>query len=265
MSLKDIFSRKKEDSGEISDFLNSLVGKVKKLSGKVASDIMLPRVDVVTAWLGQPINEFLDVLKENKYSRYPVWKEKLDNIVGILYFKDFVNYLKSSENQTTFEKETLTEDMVREPFFIPESKKIESLLKEFQSKKVHLAVVLDEYGGFAGIVTLEDIIELIVGDIQDEYDTEMASIKKITESIYEVAARATLEEVEEALKLNFSRYKEDIDTIGGVVYNILERVPMIGEEVEIDGLIYQILKKEGNKILTLKIKIPPKNTSDHED
>jgi CBS domain containing-hemolysin-like protein len=248
----------------LSDFLSYMLGRIKKLAEKVASDIMIPRVDVTTLYIGQPLEEVVEIIKEQGFSRFPVWKDKLDNIVGILYVKDLLYQMENGEKGLALREKEISENMLRKSFYIPESKKIESLLKEFQSKKVHLAVVLDEYGGFSGIVTLEDIIEVITGDIQDEYDFETADIRKIDDNSYEIDARASLEELEEELKLDFSEYTEEIDTLGGLIYNTLERVPRIGESIEINGVSYQIVRKEGNKILSIKAVIPPSYSEKNE-
>ena len=258
MKLRNLFAGKKDeaDPSSLSAFLHQMLLGVKKLGEKVATDIMIPRVDVTTIYLGQPLEEVIGSMREHGYSRFPVWKEKLDNVVGVLYAKDLLYRLEKDQEYSTIKRKVISEDMLREPFFIPESKKIESLLKEFKSKKVHMAIVLDEYGGFSGVVTLENIIEIIIGDIQDEYDFEQEEIKKITDNIYEVDARTLLEDLEEGLGLNFGEHKEEIDTLGGLIYNTLEHVPQMGEEMEINKVLYQVIRTEGNKILSIKLKLP---------
>jgi len=266
MSLKSFFKKnKKNDTPPLSPFLNHILLRINKLVEKVASDIMIPRVDAVTLHIGQPLEEALEIIRKNGHSRFPVWKDKLDNIVGILYLKDILYQIQKKDEKLVLSEEKITQSMLRESFFIPESKKVESLLKEFQAKKIHMAVVIDEYGGFSGIVTLEDVLEVIIGDIQDEYDFEEVSIKKINEEVYEVDARTSLEELEETLAIDFGEYKEEIDTIGGLIYNRIERVPKIGEEIKIDHIVYQVIKKEGNKILTLKLKLMPQDNDDHRE
>ncbi len=263
MKIKDLFSSKKGDpdsENSLSPFLSQMLKGVGKLGEKVATDIMIPRVDSITLQFDQPIAEVIEIMKNNGFSRFPVWKDKLDNIVGILYVKDLLyRFKQTNEDSTVIKDKVIKEEMLRKPFFVPESKKVESLLKEFQSKKVHIAVVLDEYGGFSGIVTLEDIIEIIIGDIQDEYDFEQDDIRKITDNMYEIDARIALDELEEKLNLDFSDYKNEVDTLGGLLYNEVERVPSIGEEVSIKNNIYQVAKKEGTKILVIKLKIPVVN------
>jgi CBS domain containing-hemolysin-like protein len=261
MSFKDLFKHKKQEETQVilSDFLNSMTGGIRKISEKVASDIMIPRVDVSAVNVGMTLDDVVDVVKKDGYSRFPVWEEKLDNVVGILYVKDLFFQLNVQEENLVLKKDRhLSRTMVREAFFIPETKKIESLLKEFLKKKVHLAIVLDEYGGFSGIVTLEDIIELITGEIHDEYDNVEVEIKKISELVYEILSRTDLETIEETLGIDYSAYKEEIDTIGGLIYNKLERVPRLNEEIEIDHILYQIIRKEGNKILILRVTFPEK-------
>lgn len=265
MGLKSFFGLKKDDEpSSLSDFLTLTIGRVEKLGQKVASEIMIPRVDATALSIGQPFSKVIEIMKDKGYSRFPVWKDKLDNIVGVLYVKDLLYRMSPDGSCVALKEEVINEDMLRESFFIPESKKVESLLKEFQTKKVHMAVVLDEYGGFSGIVTLEDIIEVIVGDIQDEYDSETADIREMEENIYELDARTALDELEEQLGLDFTDYKEEIDTIGGLIYNTLERIPSIGEHVEINGDSYQVIKKEGNKILSLKASISPRQKEEDE-
>lgn len=257
MGLKKLLGMQKEEpEPSLSDFLNYMIRRVKKLGEKEASDIMIPRVDATTLSIGQPLSEVIEIIKEKGYSRFPVWKEKLDNIVGILYVKDLLYALNTENNNISLTDKEISEKMLRQSFFIPETKQLESLLSEFQLKKVHMAVVLDEYGGFSGIVTLEDIIEVITGDIQDEYDSEAAEIKKVSERVFQIDARASLDDLEESLGVDYSEFKEEIDTLGGLIYNTLERIPQIGEEVEINCVVYQITKKEGNKLLSIKAKFP---------
>lgn len=244
---------------KVSESSTLMIYNIKKLNNKVASDIMIPRVDVVYFYIGQPLEEVVKIINSEGYSRYPVWKDKIDNIVGVLYVKDIFYHLKKINSELTIKKSRLEEDMIREAIFIPETKKIGSLLQEFKTKKVHMAIVLDEFGGFSGIVTLEDIIEIIMGDIQDEYDEEMEPIKEIGKNTYDVDARLSLEDLEERLGLDFSSYKEDVDTISGLIYNVTEKVPKIGEEIEINKVKYQVIRKEGNKIIRLKITIPNKD------
>lgn len=265
MIFKKLFTKqKKSENLELSPFLTAMTTRIKKLGEKIASDIMIPRVDTSTIHIGQPIHEVIEMIKDEGYSRLPVWKDNLDNIVGVLYVKDLFYRLEAENSSLIFKEGIISEKFLRDPFLIPESKKVESLLKEFQSNKVHLAVVLDEYGGFSGIITLEDILEIITGDIQDEYDSETADIRKISDTLYELDSRTGLEEVEEALGISYTAYKEEIDTVGGLIYNNLERVPRIGEEILIDGIRYKITKKEGNKILSLKVEIPPQTKEDEE-
>ncbi len=257
MKLKELFGNKKEDpdSSHLSSFLKHMIKGVEKLAEKVATDIMIPRVDTTTIQLNQPIKEVVKVMKAIGFSRYPVWEEKLDNIIGVLYVKDILYRLNSKGEAHLLKENSLTENMIRKPFFIPETKKVESLLKEFLKKKVHLAIVIDEHGGFSGIVTLENIVEIIIGDIQDEYDFEQEPILKVTDNMYEIDARTLLEDLEEALKIDFSNYKGEIDTLGGLIYNLFDRVPSIGEQKVLDDITYIVTNTEGTKIKNIKIKL----------
>ncbi|HOJ49763.1 MAG TPA: hemolysin family protein [Spirochaetota bacterium] len=254
MKLSDLFKKREK----FSESLEIMIENIKKLKNKIASDIMIPRVDVISFSIGQKIESVIKTINSEGYSRYPVWKEKIDNIIGVLYVKDIFFHLSKSEDNLTIKKKVIEEDMIREALFIPETKKIESLLQDFKSKKVHMAIVLDEFGGFSGIVTLEDIIEIITGEIQDEYDEEIEPIREIEKNVYDIDARLTLEEIEEKLGLNFDDYKENVDTISGLIYNVIEKVPKIGEGIEINNVKYQITKKEGNKIIRLKLTITKK-------
>lgn len=246
---------RKHNKNVLSPFQTAMIHQIKKMSQKEAMDIMTPRVDVVSFHLGDSLDEILKTIRQHGFSRYPVWQDKIDDVLGILYVKDLLYYISSVKNSDNTSL-VLDKSILRNPFFIPESKYVESLLSEFQSQKVHMAIVLDEYGGFSGIVTLEDIIELIVGDIQDEHDRELPDILKLSDHIYIVDGRTSLEELSEKFNIDYSEYTDDLDSLGGLIYSQFDRIPTVGERIEINNITYQVHKLEKNKIISIKIWFP---------
>jgi CBS domain containing-hemolysin-like protein len=173
-----------------------------------------------------------------------VYKDTIDNVVGILYVKDLLQY-RGADEEVDIEK------IIRRPYFVPESKKLDSLLREFKRRKVHIAVAVDEYGGVSGIVCLEDIIEEIVGDIQDEFDNEVEDILEIGENTYLCDARVDIEDLNEKLSLELP--EEDFDTLGGFVFDLFGKIPVKYEKVSWKGSDFIIQEMDGHKIRTVKL------------
>ena len=175
-----------------------------------------------------PILEALDVILKAGHSRIPVYKNSVDNIVGILYAKDLLRFLRDGRTDTPLSK------TLRPAYFIPESKKVDELLQELQQRKVHMAIVVDEYGGTAGLVTIEDLLEEIVGEIQDEYDAEEPTVEEVNEHEYLFDARVQLDEANKLLGVELP--SEGGDTLGGFIYSQLGKVPTVGDRVEFENV-----------------------------
>ncbi len=227
-------------NGEAKDMIRGIV----ELSETTVKEVMVPRIDVVFVSLDMPMKDLLERVAECGHSRVPVFKETIDNVVGVLYVKDLMRSLVKNE-------EINIEKIIRNPYFVPESKRIDSLLREFKRKRVHIAVAVDEYGGVSGIVCLEDIIEEIIGDIQDEFDNESEDILTIGEGVYLVDTRINIEDLNEQPDLQLP--EEDFDTLGGFVFDLFGKIPVRYEKVSYKGADFIIQNMDGHKIKTVKI------------
>jgi CBS domain containing-hemolysin-like protein len=206
---------------------------------------MVPRISIVAVEAETSLLEALDVIIEAGHSRIPVYRDNIDNIVGVLYAKDLLAYLRDGQVEVPLC------DILREPYFIPESKHVDELLQELQQRKVHIAIVVDEYGGTAGVVTIEDLIEEIVGEIQDEYDREEPFIEHISEDEIIFNARIDLDDVNHLMSLNLPT--ERGDTLGGLVFSELGKIPAPGDRVQIDGVTIVVLAVVGRRIKKVRV------------
>ena len=208
-------------------------------------DIMIPRSQIVALEIDQPVDEFLPILIETKHSRYPVVNEDKDHVEGILLAKDLLEALYHNPQQIDLR------DYLRPAVIVPESKKVDSLLKEFRDNRYHMAIVVDEYGGVSGLVTIEDILEIIVGEIEDEHDDEETDIKPIGKSTYLVKALTELEDFNDYFG---SQLDEDIaDTIGGYVLHGFGHMPDIGETLTTDGFVFKVTMADSRRIHQLQV------------
>lgn len=213
--------------------------------------IMIPRNLIVAIDFNSNLQEILNIFVEEGYSRIPVYKASIDDIVGIIYAKDLLKITK--ECNVSYYNFNLNQ-ILREPIFVLEDDKIDLVLKTMQKKKVHIAIVLDEFGGTAGIVSIEDILEEIVGEIQDEFDEEVPLISKISNNEYEVLATATIDEINDWLSLSLPK-TQDYETIGGFVYYHTGKIPEVREKIEYQNISIIILQRTNRNIQKLKIKI----------
>lgn len=214
-------------------------------------DIMIPRAQMKTIDIDESVEQFLPGMLESAHSRFPVISEDKDHIEGILLAKDLLEYAFIPGK--AFE----LKDVLRQAVIVPESKRVDVLLKEFRQKRYHMAIVVDEYGGVSGLVTIEDILELIVGEIEDEHDTdenESDNIRPLNKHTYSVKALTDLDDFNEFFETNFN--EEEADTIGGIVLKAFGHMPMTDEEVEIEGHIFKITNSDKRRILQLKVTLP---------
>ena len=199
---------------------------------------------MVTLPATSTLDEAIDTVIEEGHSRIPVYEDRIDEIVGILYAKDLLPFLKGS-----VEERPSVRSILRTPVFVPESMTVDDLLHELQRRKVHLAIVLDEYGGTAGLVTIEDLLEEIVGEIQDEYDEEEPMIVQLTEDEARVDGRASVDDLEELFDTSLGLEDEDeYDTIGGLIYHRIGGVPKPGDRVQTDGLTLTVETTNGKRV-----------------
>ncbi|MBN2051110.1 MAG: HlyC/CorC family transporter [Spirochaetales bacterium] len=221
-----------------------MIRGIVELSETTVKEIMVPRIDVVFVSKNTPIKEMLETLIECGHSRVPVYEDTIDNVIGMLYVKDFLGFILRDEPIEIAQ-------IIRKPYFVPESKRLDSLLREFKRRRVHIAVAVDEYGGVSGVVCMEDIIEEIVGEIQDEFDNEDESVLEIGEGVYLCDARINLEELHD--KTNLSLPTEEFDTLGGFVFGLLGKIPVKFEKVRYQDIDFIVQEVEGHKIKTIKI------------
>ncbi len=204
-------------------------------------EVMTPEPDITAVEASTKLDEVLDLLLKHGYSRIPVYKENLDEIVGIVYAKDVLRQIHSGRNG----KKTV-KDLARKAYFVPESKRVAELLKEMQQEQVHVAIVVDEFGAVAGLVTLEDLLEEIVGEIADEYDRAEPQVEPAGDGKFLVNARMPVDELSELLDVELP--DEEWDTVGGLMMGLLGRLPSQGEEVELGGLKFTAERVKGRRI-----------------
>jgi len=218
------------EQGTIEAEEEQMIGAVLELGERRVHEVMVPRTDIVALAVDASLDETVDTIVSVGHSRIPVYEDAIDNIVGILYAKDLLPYLKGQDRAPDLRK------MLRAPLFVPESMLVDDLLHSLQRRKVHIAVVLDEYGGTAGLVTIEDLIEEIVGEIQDEYDTEEPMIVKLSENEARVDGRANIDDLVDHFEINLNgEDREEYDTVGGLIYHRIGGIPKVGDKVDIDG------------------------------
>ena len=237
-----------DNEGEpLEEFEVRMIRGVVELDTTIAREIMVPRVDVEAVEIGTPISDVVDRMIDSGHSRLPVYRESLDNVEGLVYARDLLKILNDPSDESTM----LIEEMLREPLFIPETKTLEELLTEFQETQIHIAIVIDEYGGVEGIVTIEDLLEEIVGEIQDEFDYGEPEIEKVADNEYIMDARASLDDLRDRLDVVVEA--DGFDTVGGLVYQRLGKIPTIGEKVTHDGLTIEVVSTVGRRLKMLKV------------
>jgi CBS domain containing-hemolysin-like protein len=245
--------------GEMSKKLESLesdqqemIRGVLELPDTTVKEVMVPRIDAVFLPVDVPRDELLSTIIESGHSRFPVYEDTIDNVVGILYVKDLLSIVVKDDSLDI-------RGLLRKPFFVPHSKHIDELLRELRRRKVHIAVAVDEYGGVSGIISMEDIIEEIIGDIQDEFDNEKEDILKLGEDSWLCDARINLEDLSEEIGVELP--VEDFDTLGGFVFDLLGKIPVKYEKAVYENIDFIIQDMEGHKINTVKIVKKQENPS----
>ena len=238
--------------GIIEEDEKEMIHSIVTLGETNAKEVMTPRTSMLAFEGTKTINEVWDEILENGFSRIPVYNETIDDIVGILYVKDLMEHIKNGDLNSPIS------EFVRTPYYVPETKSIIEILKEFRTLKVHIAMVLDEYGGVVGLVTIEDLIEEIVGEIRDEYDDEEDSFyKKIADNEYEVDAMTDIETINKDLELELP-ISEDYESLGGLIVTTLGRICNVGDEIEIDNIHLKVLEVDKMRVSKVFIKIMEK-------
>ncbi|MBQ2879503.1 MAG: HlyC/CorC family transporter [Anaerotignum sp.] len=255
------------DNGSIDENEKEMINNIFELGNLSAGSIATHRTDIVAVPLDATLEDIKSVTEEEKYSRIVVYDDNIDNIVGVYHVKDMVKYILADVTRVE-EGNFHLEDLLMEPYFVPFSKKVDELLEEMQLEKVHMAIVIDEYGGTAGIVTMEDIMEEIFGNIFDEYDEEEEEdIMQVEENVYRINGSTDLQDVEEQLEVEFEEH-EDYDTLGGYLIGRLGRIPEDDEmiEMELHGWLFRVEIFEEKRILkVLASKLPDVTEMTAED
>jgi CBS domain containing-hemolysin-like protein len=234
-----------EEEGVIEEKEREMIHSIFEFGDTVVREVMRPRVDIVAAPAEATVNGAIGLMAEHGHSRLPVFEGTIDHIVGVVYMRDLIPALRQGRLD-------LPVSEVRRPaFFVPETKKVDELFKEMQQRKVSMAIVLDEFGGTAGLVTVEDLLEEIVGEIQDEYDLEEKPIQLLDANTALVNARIHVEEINELLGTRLPQ--EDVDTVAGLVYSLFGRVPSQGEQVTLPGVELKVEKTLGQRITRVRI------------
>ncbi|HEY8391267.1 MAG TPA: hemolysin family protein [Capillibacterium sp.] len=235
-----------EEKGTIDESEKEMINNIFEFDNKIVEDIMTHRTEIVGIPITASLQEVIELINQYKYTRFPVYEDNLDKIVGILNIKDLIRLVEHQNRDFRLEK------IIRKPYFVPTSKKIDELFKELQAKKTHMAVAIDEYGGTAGIITIEDLIEEIVGNILDEYDEEEKEFEKVEENTYLINGKTSLERVKDLLEVDFPT--EDYDTLNGFLIGQLGRIPDEKETpvVEFNGIVFKVEKITERRISRVK-------------
>jgi putative hemolysin len=221
-----------------------MIHAVIELGDRRVHEVMVPRIAIAAVSASATFDEAIETIVEHGHSRLPVYEESIDEVLGILYAKDLLPFLRESAGPPPDIK-----NLLRAPVYIPESMTVDDLLHEFQRRKVHIAIVLDEYGGTAGLVTIEDLLEEIVGEIQDEYDEEEPMVVRLSDDEARVDGRASVDDLSELFDTNLGLEDEDeYDTVGGLIYHRIGGVPSPGDRVDVDGLILTVETTDGRRV-----------------
>jgi putative hemolysin len=240
-----------EENGVLNETEKEMIDGIFEFDNTLAKEIMTPRTNVFTINIDTPVQELIDAVLEEQYSRIPVYEEETDNIIGILFMKDIFSALRKKHAE-----EINIKELLRPAYFVPETKNIDILFRELQKSKNHMAILIDEYGGFSGIVTIEDLIEEVMGNIFDEFDEDYESseyINKIDNNTYMVNGMVSIDEINETLDIELP--SEHFDTIGGFVIDLLGSIPKENEEhiVEYENLVIKVEKINEKRIELVKI------------
>ena len=234
-----------EEEGILNESEGDMLQSIFDFGDTIVREVMVPRTDMVCCPADATLSGFLELIIRSGHSRVPLFEGSTDKIVGVVYAKDLLRSWGAND-------ETLTlTDVMRTPYFIPETKRIDDLLKDFRTRRVHMAIAVDEYGGTSGLITIEDLLEEIVGDIQDEYDLEVPWLQPQDDGTLLVDARANVEELEEYYDIEIPR--EKFDTVGGYLFHLLGNVPKKGEKVSDNGLILMVEDSDERKIEKVRV------------
>lgn len=242
-----------DENGEegLDEEEREMIHSIFELGETTVREIMVPRVDVQAIEIGADFDTVLTMIRELGHSRIPVFKENVDSIVGILYAKDIIGWISRRQTPESWNLSAV----MKKPHFVPVGKKIDDLMRELKAKQIHIAVAVDEYGGTAGIVTMEDILEEIVGEIQDEYDVEESTVIKVDENRWHVDPHTDLHDLEEELDLRLDLDDAAYNTLGGLIYHEYGDIPRENTELEYNGLRLKVLQMDNQRIEKVELEV----------
>ena len=236
-----------EKEGTIQETESNMIQSVFQFDNKLVKEILTPRVDIIAINSTASLDDAMDLITNKKFSKIPVYKENIDNILGILYAKDIIPYLMGSRPKINLI------NLSRDPLFVPETKPIDDLLDDFKNKKKNIAIAVDEWGGTSGLVTLEDVIEEVVGEVSDPYDNEEYSFRKISNGNYIVEGAIKIYDLEENIDIKFPDIRE-YDTLAGYILDAIGNIPKEGEKVNYKNYLFKVIKLNKNRIDEVEIK-----------
>ena len=237
-----------EEEGTLQEEESDMIQSIFDFKEKTVGEIITPRVYIVSLKSDESIDKAMDIIGERQFSKIPIYIDTIDNIKGILYAKDIIPYLMGSRPNVNLQT------LARQPFFVPETKPIDDLMEEFKLRKTSIAIVVDEWGGTEGLVTLEDVVEEVMGEIRDPYDQEESNVLKQSDGSFIVEGSITIYDLEEETDIEFPEDR-DYDTLGGFILDILTDIPQTGEQVEFNDMVFTVQTVENNRIGKIKIQI----------
>ncbi|OGO77152.1 MAG: hemolysin [Clostridiales bacterium GWB2_37_7] len=235
-----------EEKGIFQETETNMINSIFEFDDTAAKEVMTPRNYIIAVNIEATVDEILEIIVEENFSRIPVYENSIDNVIGLLYVKDLFALIKKNT-----EWEISLKDLIRPAYFVPEYKKIDELFKEMQKSKTHIAIVIDEYGGTAGLITIEDLLEEIVGNIFDEYDDVVLEYEQLDENTYLVNGMLSVSEINDLMNLDLP--EEEFDTISGMILSLSGKMPEVGDEVQFDDVDFRVEEVDDKRISKIKI------------
>ena len=260
LSEKDlqVLINESEEEGLINEGEGDMLHSVFQFGETIVREAMVPRTDMICCPVEAPFDQLLQSIIESGHTRLPIYEGTTDRIVGLVYAKDLLRHWGKDDATISIRR------VMRPPFFVPETKKIEELLQDFKTRRIHLAIAVDEFGGTSGLITIEDLIEEIVGDIQDEYDLEEEMVVEEGDGSLLVDARINIDELEDHLECGFPN-KDQFDTLAGYLFHVSGHVPAIGEEIRADGFCMIVVAADERRISRVRIRREPVGEGESDD
>ena len=245
-----------EEEGVLEEEETDMIHSIFEFADTTVREVMIPRIDMITLESNATVDEAVDLALQGGFSRIPVYEETIDNIIGVLFTKDMLKQLREHHNSLPIR------ELVRPAYFVPESKKLDDLLHEIRQKRTHMAIVVDEYGSVAGLVTIEDLVEEIVGDIQDEYDREENLYEQVSQFEFIFNAKININDFNELMDTDLEN--EDYDTLGGFLLGQLDKIPVAGDTITFKNLTFTILTTRGLRITKVKVERADSQATSHD-